>query len=94
MRHLSRKGGYRKHFIIVKFKKDYNYKDELNNIKDLFNKAMIIPEIKDIIIHKSNSFKDNRHDLMIEMILTIKGLQDFDNSEVHKQWKEILLLKI
>lgn len=42
-----------------------------------------------IIIHKSNSSKDNRDDLMIEMILTIKGLQDFDNSEVHKQWKEI-----
>lgn len=78
-----------KHFIIVKFKKDYNYKGELNNIKDLFNKAMIIPEIKDIIIHKSNPSKDNRHDLMIEMILTIKGLQDFDNSEVRKQWKEI-----
>lgn len=50
---------------------------------------MIIPEIKDIIIHKFNSSKDNRHDLMIEMILTIKGLQDFDNSEVHKQLKEI-----
>lgn len=78
-----------KHFIIVKFKKDYNYKDKLNDIKDLFNKAMIIPEIEDIIIHKSNSSKDNRHDLMIEMTLTIKGLQDFDNSEVHKQWKKI-----
>lgn len=78
-----------KHFIIVKFKKDYNYKDELDNIKDLFSKATIIPGIKDISIFKSNSYKDNRHDLMIEMTVTIKGLQDFDNSEVHKKWKEI-----
>ena len=78
-----------KHFIIVKFKKEYNYKDKFNNIKDLFNEAMVIPEIKDIIIHKSNSSKDNRHDLMIEMILTMNGLQDFDNSEVHRKWKEI-----
>lgn len=78
-----------RHFIIVKFKKEYNYKDELDNIKNLFNEAMVIPEIKDIIIHNSNSSKDNRHDLMIEMILTINGLQDFDNSEVHRQWKEV-----
>lgn len=37
-----------KHFIIVKFKKDYNYKEELDNINNLFNEAMLIPEIKDI----------------------------------------------
>ena len=30
----------------------------------------------------------NRHDLMIEMQLSRKALETFDNSEIHKCWKE------
>lgn len=78
-----------RHFIIVKFKENYNYKDDLLKIKALFNKAMVISEVNNIIIHESNSTKKNRHDLMIEMILTEKGLHNFDNSKVHNQWKDV-----
>ncbi len=40
------------------------------------------------IIHKSNSTRENRYSIMIEMNLSAEGLNNFDASEVHKKWKE------
>ncbi|WP_176764387.1 hypothetical protein [Butyrivibrio sp. INlla18] len=40
-----------------------------------------------MIIHKSNSTRDNRYSIMIEMNLSPEGLENFDVSEVHKEWK-------
>lgn len=76
-----------KHYIIVKFKNNYNYKSEINNIYNLFNEAKKIDGVKDITIKSSNSTRENRFDLMIEMELTVEGLQNFDNSEIHSNWK-------
>lgn len=76
-----------KHYIIVKFKNNYNYKLEVNNIKNLFDKAKKIDGVESIIIKCSNSTRENRFDLMIEMDLTFKGLQNFDNSFIHYEWK-------
>ena len=77
-----------KHYIIVKFNSNYDYKKEIENIKKLFNEALKIEGVNKIDIYKSNSDRTNRHDLMIEMKLTEKGLIDFDNSWIHKKWKE------
>ena len=77
-----------KHYIIVKFNSDYDYKKEIENIKKLFNEALKIEGVNKIDIYKSNSDRTNRHDLMIEMKLTEQGLIDFDNSWIHKKWKE------
>lgn len=78
-----------KHYIIVKFKENYNYKLEVNNIKDLFKKTKNIDGVEDVKIHCSNSIKSNRFDLMIEMILTYDGLVNFDKSNIHYDWKKI-----
>ena len=40
-----------KHNIIVKFVDNYDYQNELNNIKELFNKALSVPGILDIKFH-------------------------------------------
>ena len=77
-----------KHYIIVKFNSDYDYKKEIENINKLFNEALKIEGVNKIDIYKSNSDRTNRHDLMIKMELTEQGLIDFDNSWIHKKWKE------
>ena len=76
------------HYIIVKFKNNYNYSCELENIKELFNKTLKIDGVKKVDIYNSNSSLSNRHDLMIKMELTKEGLTNFDNSSIHKKWKE------
>ena len=76
-----------KHYIIVKFKRNYDYKLEKDNIEELFEKAKEINGVEDVLIHCSNSTRENRFDLMIEMLLTFEGLQNFDNSVIHYNWK-------
>lgn len=77
-----------KHYIIVKFNSDYDYKKEIENIKELFDEALKIEGVNKIDIYKSNSDRTNRHDIMIKMELTEQALTDFDNSWIHKKWKE------
>lgn len=77
-----------KHYIIVKFNKDYDYISELDNIKSLFNESLKIHDVKKVNIYVSNSKLSNRQDLMIEMELTQQALIDFDNSWIHKKWKD------
>ncbi len=77
-----------KHYIIIKFKDGYNYINEIDSINNLFNEALSINGINKINIYKSNSSLSNRYDLMIEMILTKEALTEFDNSSIHKKWKE------
>ena len=38
-------------------------------------------------VHPSNSTRDNRYSLMIEMTLTPEGLERYDVCDAHKQWK-------
>ena len=76
------------HYIIVKFKDGYDYLKELENITKLFNETLKIDGVNKVDIYKSNSDLDNRYDLMIKMELTQNGLKEFDNSWIHKKWKE------
>ena len=48
---------------------------------------MEIDGITKVEVCLSNSNRLNRHDLMVEMLLTEEALTKFDNSEIHKQWK-------
>ena len=57
------------HFIIVKFKNNYNFINEIDRIKQLFNESLKIDGIKKVKIYVSNSKLNNRHDLMINMEL-------------------------
>lgn len=76
-----------KHYIVVKFKKDYNWKENVKDIKNLFNDALTIKDVYSINLMESNSDKNNRYDIMIEMELSQNALQEFDNSYIHKNWK-------
>lgn len=76
-----------KHCIIIKFKEDVNWNNLIDDIKKLFERAMIIDDINDVCINISNSELKNRYDMMIEIECTKKGLLNFDNSEIHTLWK-------
>lgn len=76
-----------KHYIIVKFKDKSDTKNLLEEIRDLFSEALMIQGVRDVKIHPSNSTRDNRYSLMIEMTLTPEGLEAYDRSEMHKRWK-------
>ena len=76
-----------KHYIIAKFKDRDDTEKLLPDIKALFQKTLDLKGVESVIIHKSNSTRDNRYSIMIEMELTTEGLEAFDASEVHKEWK-------
>ena len=76
------------HYIIVKFNSNYDYLKEINNITSLFNESLKISGVDKVNIYVSNSELSNRYDLMIKMELTSDGLVEFDNSWIHKKWKE------
>lgn len=77
-----------KHYIIVKFKEEFDYKPEINSITAFFEKALDIAGVLSVSIKPSNSEKSNRYDLMIEMELEAGGLNTFDRSDVHAEWKD------
>lgn len=76
-----------KHYIIVKFEETVNTKELLKPIKKLFNKATDIEGVDAVEIYTSNMDLPNRYDLMIKMTLSKQALTEFDNSEIHKEWK-------
>lgn len=78
-----------RHFIIVKFKESVDLEQIVSPIKSLFNEALDIEGVDMVNIHVSNVNLFNRHDLMIEMKLTMEALKLFDNSSIHKRWKSI-----
>ena len=77
-----------KHYIIVKFNEIAEKEKLINPIKELFQKAMSIKDIVKVDIYESNMDLPNRYDLMIKMDLSKDALEEFDNGEIHKEWKE------
>ena len=77
-----------KHYIVVKFDNSVNVKEILNPIKELFEKALNISGVEKLEIYTSSIDLPNRYDLMIKMTLSQLALTEFDNSEIHKKWKE------
>ena len=76
------------HYILVKFNDSIEKESIINSIKELFQKAIAIKEVEKIDIYQSNIDLPNRYDLMIRMVLTKNALNEFDNGEIHKEWKE------
>lgn len=77
-----------KHYIIAKFKDREDTERLFPEIRQLFCEAEKIHGVEKALVHKSNSDRDNRYSIMIEMDLSAQGLLDFDASELHKRWKE------
>ena len=76
-----------KHYIIAKFKDRNDTERFLPDITALFNKTLKLDGVEDVVIHKTNSTRDNRYSIMIEMTVTPEGLENYDKSEAHKYWK-------
>ena len=78
-----------KHYIIAKFKDRNDTEKLLPEIRELFAKTLLLDGVEKVEIHKSNSSRENRYSIMIEMTLTPEGLEHFDASEVHHRWKNL-----
>ncbi len=77
-----------KHYIIVKFKDEYDYIKHIEEIRELFDNAMEIKDVSGVKVYTSNSDLLNRYDLMIEMTLNKPALKAFDDCWIHKKWKD------
>ena len=78
-----------KHYIIAKFK-DRDDLDRLYpEISELFSGVTKLDGVDGLEIHKSNSTRENRYSLMIILHLSQKGLESFDATDIHRDWKAI-----
>ena len=78
-----------KHYIICKFKDKNDLETLLPEITELYKRTLEIEGVEDVKVHKSNSERENRFHIMIEMTLTPEGLEKYDVSEVHHTWKKM-----
>ena len=77
-----------KHYIIVKWNEKATDKEAFAKRADeIYSDALKIDGVNSYKVIKSNSDRKNRFDVMIEMDLTEKGLENYDCSEMHKKWK-------
>ena len=76
-----------KHFIICKFKDRSNTEKLLPEITELFERTLEIEGVDKVVVHPSNSTRENRYSIMIEMTMTPEGLERYDVCEAHKLWK-------
>ena len=77
-----------KHFILVKFKDRSDTERLFPEINRLFKRTLEIDGVEKVVIHPSNSDRSNRYSIMIEMTLTKAGLEAYDVSAPHREWKE------
>lgn len=77
-----------KHYIIVKWNNTVSDKVSIAvKIRNLYAAAVEIPGVEHVVIHENITQRDNRYDLMIIMDMENEGLQNWDDSILHKQWK-------
>ena len=77
-----------KHYILAKFRDRDDTERLFPEIKELFRGTLALDGVENVTIRKSNSTRENRYSIMIEMNLSAEGLNNFDASEVHKKWKD------
>ena len=76
-----------KHYIIAKFKDRSDLDRLYPEISELFSGVTKLDGVDGLEIHKSNSTRENRYSLMIILHLSQKGLESFDASDIHRDWK-------
>lgn len=77
-----------KHNILVKFKKEIDYNSLIPEIKNLFDGLKEIEGINDINIKTNCINKENRYHLLIQIDMNKEVLPMYDESAVHKKWKQ------
>lgn len=77
-----------KHFIIVKWNEKVTDKESFaKRAQEIYSASLSLPGVEEYRVIRSNSERQNRFDLMIEMTLSEEGLENYDRSEMHRQWK-------
>ncbi len=77
-----------KHYIIVKWNDKVTDKAAFAARADeIYSASLQIPGVESYKIILSNSDRQNRFDLMIEMALSEEGLKNYDSSAMHRLWK-------
>ena len=76
-----------RHYIIAKFKECIDWKSQMNEIKELFEGSTKVEGVSGVRIYPSCSDRSNRAHVMIELQLSPEGLENFDNSPIHSEWK-------
>ncbi len=77
-----------KHYIIVKWNDKVTDKAAFaKRAEEIYSASLSIPGVEGYRIILSNSERKNRFDLMIEMTLSVEGLENYDKSDMHKLWK-------
>ena len=76
-----------KHYILAKFKDNADTERLYFEIKTLFERTLEIEGVEKVVVHKTNSTRENRYSIMIEMTLTPQGLAAYDVCDAHKEWK-------
>ncbi|MCQ2488230.1 MAG: hypothetical protein MJ143_03005, partial [Clostridia bacterium] len=77
-----------KHCIIVKWNEDVDKKNILIPIKELYSGALDIPGISGVTFIENCIDIKNRYDIMIQIEIEKDKLEFWNQSEIHKTWKE------
>ena len=77
-----------KHYVIVKFKEGFDFKNRVGDIEEIFKGTLEISGINAVFVKPSNSSRENRYDLMIEIDMESAALPLYDKSAPHLLWKE------
>lgn len=78
------------HHIIVKWNEDVDKNTIAEEVRAMYAKATQIEGIIGVEIKENIIPRDNRYDLMIVLEMDKDSLSNWDDSELHKQWKSQL----
>ena len=77
-----------KHYIVVKWNELVTDKnDMLEMVKDTFKDVVNISGVDNVEVFENNSDKANRFDVMIKIECSKDGLENYDVSDLHQNWK-------
>lgn len=77
-----------RHYIIAKFKPGVDWKPLVEPVRAIFAETLAIEGVTGVWVYPSNSSRENRFHLMIELELTPAALAVYDASAPHLRWKE------
>lgn len=78
-----------KHYIIVKWNELVKNKNEfLPDIKRIFEQTKVIDGVSNVEYIENVVDKPNRSDLVIRITMDKNSLEQYNNCDAHKEWKE------
>lgn len=76
------------HYILVKWNPDVEKQSAAQEVRALYAKATEIAGVHRVEIRENITPRDNRYDLMIVLEMDDEALSGWDQSQLHRQWKQ------